>query len=175
MSKCTAFAFPVLAAFESDHGKTGSDLVFHVRPEKVVTAARDMAAKGYHIEDVCGLDMEEGFEVVYHFAHFDQSGRVTIRAVIPHDNPKIPTISHIYQGANWHERETHDFYGIEFTDHPNMTPLLLAEDADCHPLVKEDKKRKPASELFVEHMLAPEPEPAEEAGEAEEPATSEGA
>ena len=91
-----------------------------------MTAARDMAAKGYHIEDVCGLDMEEGFEVVYHFAHFDQSGRVTIRAVIPHDNPKIPTISHIYQGANWHERETHDFYGIEFTDHPNMTPLLLA-------------------------------------------------
>lgn len=178
MSACTTFAFPYLAAIESEFGRTGSNLVFHVRPEKVVTAARDMAAKGYFIEDVCGLDMEEGFEVVYHFSHFDQSGRITIRAVVPRDKPQIPTISHVFQGADWHERETHDFYGIEFTDHPNLTPLLLAEDADCHPLVKDDKKRKPAADLFVEHMLAPEPEvpePKTEDSEGKDQAKTEGA
>eukprot|EP00828_Plagiopyla_frontata_P011672 TRINITY_DN16480_c0_g1_i1.p1 TRINITY_DN16480_c0_g1~~TRINITY_DN16480_c0_g1_i1.p1 ORF type:complete len:176 (+),score=25.57 TRINITY_DN16480_c0_g1_i1:147-674(+) len=175
MSACTTFAFPMLAVIESDFAKTGSSLILHVRPDKVVTAARDMAAKGYFIEDVCGLDMAEGFEVVYHFTHAEQSGRITIRAVIPRDNPRISTISHIFQGANWHERETHDFFGIEFVDHPNLTPLLLAEDADCHPLVKEDKKRKPAVELYVDHMLGSPlaTESDENAGDTQ--ATSEGA
>ena len=78
-------------------------------------------------------------EVVYDFNHFDELCRVVIRTRVDRDTPEVPTISHIYQGANWHERETHDFFGIIFTGHPNLEPLLLPEDADFHPLLKDFK------------------------------------
>jgi len=51
----------------------------------------------------------------------------------------VPTISAVFPGANWHERETHDFFGIRFAGHPNLIPLLLPEDADYHPLRKDFK------------------------------------
>ncbi len=79
----------------------------------------------------------EEMEVVYDFNHAASLCRVVIRTRIPRDTPELPTISAIYPGANWHERETHDFFGIRFTGHPNLEPLLLPEDADFHPLLKD--------------------------------------
>lgn len=80
---------------------------------------------------------EDEFEVVYDFNHYQELCRVAIRARVPRSNPELPTISAIYPGANWHERETHDFFGIRFAGHPDLSPLLLPEDADFHPLRKD--------------------------------------
>lgn len=77
------------------------------------------------------------FEVVYDFNHFDGLCRVVVRTVLDRDNPEVPTISALYPGANWHEREQHDFFGIKFSGHPDLSPLLLPEDADFHPLLKD--------------------------------------
>jgi NADH-quinone oxidoreductase subunit C len=83
-----------------------------------------------------------GLEVVYQFASYDRLCRVKARVSVPRDLT-VPSICHIYQGANWHERETRDFYGIMFSDHPYLEPLLLCEeDKDFHPLLKEEKKLK---------------------------------
>jgi NADH-quinone oxidoreductase subunit C len=49
----------------------------------------------------------------------------------------VPSISEVFPGANWHERETHEFFGIRFLGHPNLSPLLLPEDATYHPLRKD--------------------------------------
>ncbi|MFZ5427761.1 MAG: NADH-quinone oxidoreductase subunit C [Thermodesulfobacteriota bacterium] len=78
-------------------------------------------------------------EAVYDFNRFDEPCRVVIRVRTPRANPVIPTISHIFQAAHWHERETHDFFGIKFEGHPYLVPLLLPEDADFHPLLKDYK------------------------------------
>lgn len=78
-------------------------------------------------------------EVVYDFNHFQENCRVVVRTRIPRDNPELPTISSIFPGANWHERETHDFFGVRFQGHPDLSPLLLPEDADFHPLLKDFK------------------------------------
>lgn len=82
---------------------------------------------------------EESFELVYDFNHFPQLCRVVIRTRVPRSNPELPTISPVYPGANWHERETHDFFGIVFSGHPDLSPFLLPEDADFHPLRKDYK------------------------------------
>ena len=83
-----------------------------------------------------------GLEVVYQFAKYDRLFRVKAHVSVSEDIT-VPSICHIYHGANWHERETHDFYGIMFSDHPNLEPLLLCEeDRDYHPLLKEEKKLK---------------------------------
>lgn len=82
---------------------------------------------------------EDELEVVYDFSHTKALCRVVVRARTPRSNPQIPTISEVFPGANWHERETHDFFGIEFVGHPDLSPLLLPEDADFHPLLKDFK------------------------------------
>jgi NADH-quinone oxidoreductase subunit C len=110
-------------------------------PEKIVAAVEIHDGEGFFLEAVTGVDWidEQQLEVVYDFNHVDELCRVVIRARLDRNNPAVPTISHIYQGANWHERETHDFFGIIFTGHPNLEPLLLPEDADFHPLLKDFK------------------------------------
>lgn len=79
-------------------------------------------------------------EVVYDFNRTDgELCRVVVRCRLERSNPEIPTICQLIPGANWHERETHDFFGIKFLGHPDLSPLLLAEDADFHPLLKDFK------------------------------------
>ena len=80
---------------------------------------------------------EDELEAVYDFNHYESLCWVTIRTRLPRSRPEVPTISPIYPGANWHERETHDFFGIIFVGHPCLEPLLLPEDADYHPLLKD--------------------------------------
>jgi NADH-quinone oxidoreductase subunit C len=76
-------------------------------------------------------------EVVYDFFYPHSGLRVVIRTSISRDNPELPSITSIFPGANWHERETHDFFGIRFVGHPNLAPFLLPEDATYHPLKKD--------------------------------------
>ena len=126
---------------ETNYKAKGYHLDVALPPEKVVAAAEILSRENFFIEAITGVDWieEQQLEVVYDFNHFAELCRVVIRSRVDRNNPEIPTISHIYQGANWHERETHDFFGIVFTGHPNLEPLLLPEDADFHPLLKDFK------------------------------------
>jgi NADH-quinone oxidoreductase subunit C len=79
-------------------------------------------------------------EVVYDYNRTDgELCRVVVRCRLERSKPEIPTICQLIPGANWHERETHDFFGIKFLGHPDLSPLLLPEDADFHPLLKDFK------------------------------------
>jgi len=126
---------------ETDYKAKGYHLDVDLPPEKVVAAAEILSRGNFFIEAITGVDWidEQQLEVVYDYNHFDELCRVVVRSRLDRSNPEIPTISHIYQGANWHERETHDFFGIKFIGHPNLEPLLLPEDADFHPLLKDFK------------------------------------
>jgi NADH-quinone oxidoreductase subunit C len=126
---------------ETDYKAKGYHLDVDLPPEKIPEAAEILLRENFFIESITGVDwIDDGqLESVYDFNHFDELCRVVLRTRTDRDNPAIPTISHIYQGANWHERETHDFFGIKFIDHPNLEPLLLPEDADFHPLLKDFK------------------------------------
>ena len=126
---------------ETDYKAKGYHLDVDLPPEKLPEAAEILLQEDFFIESITGVDwIDDGqLEAVYDFNHFDELCRVVLRTRTDRENPAIPTISHIYQGANWHERETHDFFGIKFIDHPNLEPLLLPEDADFHPLLKDFK------------------------------------
>jgi len=122
-----------------DYAKRGFHLDLKVDPSQVVEAARLFEGEGFAIDTLTGVDWikEEQFEVVYDYYHPRHAWRVAVRTRIPRDNPTLPTISPVFPGANWHEREARDFFGIHFAGHPNMEPLLLPEDADYHPLRKD--------------------------------------
>jgi len=126
---------------ETNYKAKGYHLDVELSPDKIPEAAEILLRENFFIESITGVDWidNEQLEAVYDFNHFDELCRVVIRTRTDRNNPAIPTISNIYQGANWHERETHDFFGIKFTGHPNLEPLLLPEDADFHPLLKDFK------------------------------------
>ncbi|MGS2588486.1 NADH-quinone oxidoreductase subunit C [Streptomyces hebeiensis] len=60
-----------------------------------------------------------------------------VRTTVPHDAAVLPSAVHVYAGAAWHERETHEMFGVSFTGHPHLAPLLLPEEFEGHPLRKD--------------------------------------
>ncbi|MEU4906910.1 NADH-quinone oxidoreductase subunit C, partial [Streptomyces sp. NPDC022067] len=60
-----------------------------------------------------------------------------VRTTVPHDAATLPTATGVYAGAAWHERETHEMFGIGFTGHPGLAPLLLPDGFEGHPLRKD--------------------------------------
>jgi NADH-quinone oxidoreductase subunit C len=122
-----------------DYRLKGYHLEATVQPDQVVLAAQLMDREGFSLDTITGVDwLGEGqMEVVYDYFHPRRGFRAVVRARIPRENPEIPTLSQVFPGANWHERETHDFFGIRFLGHPDLSPFLLPEEADYHPLRKD--------------------------------------
>lgn len=84
-------------------------------------------------------DNEEGKElvIVYHLHSLSNNFRLRLKSYLPIENPSIATITDIYSTANWMERETFDFFGINFENHPNLIRILNEETMDYFPLRKE--------------------------------------
>ena len=83
-------------------------------------------------------------EVVYHLSSFTHRHRFVLKVLLPRwkDNkpgelPEVPSVTGLWQGANWHEREVYDLSGIWFTGHPELRRILLSEDWLGHPLRKD--------------------------------------
>lgn len=124
----------------TDFTKHGSHLDVLCRPDQVVSVAHLMDREGYFLEAISGVDWldKQQFEVLYDYNRLGgEHCRVMVRTRVPRNEPVVPTISAIFPAADWHERETFDFYGIHFQDHPNLIRILLPEDADFHPLRKD--------------------------------------
>ena len=127
---------------ERDYAVHGYHLDAQVSAEQVVEAVSILDKAEFFIESITGVDWikDNQLEVVYDFSRYDfDLCRVVIRTRVDRNAPEVPTITGVYAGANWHERETHDFFGIKFIGHPHLVPLLLPEDADFHPLLKDFK------------------------------------
>jgi NADH-quinone oxidoreductase subunit C len=84
-------------------------------------------------------ELDEGFSVVVHVADLSRHPvlHLLVRTRIPREAPVLTSATGVYRGAAWHERETHEMFGIEFDGHPGLDPLLLPDGFDGHPLRKE--------------------------------------
>jgi NADH-quinone oxidoreductase subunit C len=97
-----------------------------------------------HLADLTAVDFstypgDEGprFEVVYNLISTVHRHRIRLKVRVPEEDPRIDTVSSIWQTANWHERETYDLMGIKFDGHPDLRRILMPEDWEGHPLRKE--------------------------------------
>jgi NADH:ubiquinone oxidoreductase subunit C len=104
---------------------------------RALRAARDDL--GCHYFDwLSAVDLgDEGFRIVAHVWSLDRHDGILVRTLVARDAASLPTVTSVYRGADWHERETHEMFGIDFVGHPNLVPLLLPEQFDGHPLRKE--------------------------------------
>ncbi|UQZ88447.1 NADH-quinone oxidoreductase subunit C [Deltaproteobacteria bacterium Smac51] len=119
--------------------KTGLTCSAVFTPSQVVTAVRKIYEAGYFLEDISVMQVKEGFLATYHFDSTANPGRVALRALSPEG--RFLSITSIYQGAEWHERESADFFGVSFIANTNPVPLLLPDDfQEAPPLLKAEKE-----------------------------------
>ncbi|MFD0394424.1 NADH-quinone oxidoreductase subunit C [Streptomyces nogalater] len=74
-----------------------------------------------------------GFRVAAHVVALHPVRRLLVRTTVPHDAPVLPSAVGVYAGAAWHERETHEMFGVVFEGHPGLEHLLLPENFEGHP------------------------------------------
>jgi len=89
---------------------------------------------------VAGVDWlprEPRFEVVYNLLSLTHRTRLMLKVPVSAEQPSVPSVARLWPTANWHERETFDFYGIRFEGHPDLTRILLPEDWEGWPLRKD--------------------------------------
>jgi NADH-quinone oxidoreductase subunit C len=115
-----------------------------VRPERYEEMARflrDDPAMGFDFFDfLAAVDYTpkgRGFQVVTHLYSTTNHHHVRLKVDCDADEPRCPTLSDVYSGANWHEREAAELFGIMFDGHPHLVKLLLPEQFEGHPLRKD--------------------------------------
>ncbi|MGE9289892.1 MAG: NADH-quinone oxidoreductase subunit C [Puniceicoccales bacterium] len=91
--------------------------------------------------DVTAIDWDQDsprFSVVYHLYSIQESRYVrVVTNCLDDENPSVPSVVALFPGANWHERETYDMFGIRFEGHPDLRRILMWEEYPYHPLRKE--------------------------------------
>ena len=80
---------------------------------------------------------EPRFEVVYHLYSLDRGHRLRLRVPVPESDPAVESLTPLWKGANFLEREVWDLFGIRFTGHPDLRRILLYEEFEGHPLRKD--------------------------------------
>jgi NADH-quinone oxidoreductase subunit C len=81
-------------------------------------------------------------EVIYHLYSIPYNHHFALKVQVPRNLPgqhlpAVPTVSHVWRSADWHEREVYDLVGISFPDHPDLRRILCAADWEGHPLRKD--------------------------------------
>jgi len=92
------------------------------------------------LTDLCGIHYpgrEKELGVIYHLHNLVENKRLRIKTFVTKANPKVESVSQVFSAANWMERETFDFYGVDFVGHPNQKRILNVEYMDYFPMRKE--------------------------------------
>ena len=138
----TTFPEAVLSTHED---QARSELSARVAASCIVEIATflhdDPAASFDHITDICSADYPEDaerFEVIYHLLSLPHRTRIRLKARVTEDDPTIASVTGVWKGANFMEREVYDLMGIRFSGHPDLRRILMPEDYDeGYPLRKD--------------------------------------
>lgn len=90
-----------------------------------------------HLSMISAVDYEDRFEVVYHITSYQHRLFLELITATPKDDPSVDSISSVWGGANWQEREAYDLMGVVFRSHPKLERILLPKDVLYHPLRKD--------------------------------------
>ncbi|MGI6119763.1 MAG: NADH-quinone oxidoreductase subunit C [Desulfosporosinus sp.] len=89
------------------------------------------------LHDLCGLDLGDHFAVVYHLSSLRGPQFLRVKAMVERENPVIDSVTNIWQGANFLEREAFDMFGIVFKGHPDLKRIYMWDNFEGYPLRKD--------------------------------------
>lgn len=115
---------------------------FEVKPDDLLEVTKklrdDDQLKLDFLCNISGVDTGEHFEVAYSLASISLKHRVDIKLQLPYEGAEVQSVQTIWAGANWHEREIWELYGINIKDHDNLTRFLLPDEWDeGYPMRKD--------------------------------------
>lgn len=133
------------------HAQAGDETIYLAAEHvvSVVTYLRDDPAMNFNMfidctaVDKAGFPGHDGprFEVVYHFYSLAKNHRIRLKVALDEDELVVDSIAHLYQSANWFERETWDMFGVRFRNSPDHRRILLYEEFEGHPLRRDYPQR----------------------------------
>jgi NADH-quinone oxidoreductase subunit C len=134
------FGTDLLNAYESYGMKT-----VVVNSERILDVMKflkeDPELNFHFLTDLCGVhypnNAGQELGVIYHLHNFMKNTRLRVEAFFSSENPHIATMTSLWSAANWMERETYDFYGIDFEGHPDMRRILNMDDLGYFPMLKQ--------------------------------------
>jgi NADH-quinone oxidoreductase subunit C len=139
----------VPAAIEAwdGHAVTGGsqnfgEVLLWIAPERIVDVCRFLKEQ-QGFEQLTGLTaidrypLEPRFEVLYLVHSIAKNERIKLKVVLAGENPAVASVTPVWEGANWYERETFDLFGIRFEGHPNLKRLMMPEEWEGHPLRRD--------------------------------------
>jgi len=142
--------FPVIAALLNNApdaivlgGKFDrGELTLEIAPEHIVDvcAYLKQSQNFVRLSTVTGVDWypeEPRFEVVYHLHSPERNERLRLKCRLAGANPEIDSVTPVWRGAGWYERETFDLFGISFRSHPDLRRIMLPDDWEGYPLRKD--------------------------------------
>ena len=141
------------------------EITFYIRRHQLPDVARLLrddpglrfefcsGVSGVHFPDEKGRELH----AVYHLLSMTHNRRIRLEVAAPDDDPHIPSVVSVYPTADWHERETYDFFGIVFDGHPALTRIQMPDDWPGHP----QRKDYPLGGIPVEYKGATIPPPDE--------------
>ena len=125
------------------HAVAHGELTIHAQAADIVKVTSflrdDPGCAFYSIIDITAIDWpsrDKRFDVVYHFLSPTKNARVRVKIETDEATP-VASLTDVFAGANWFERETYDLYGVLFTGHPDLRRLLTDYGFDGHPLRKD--------------------------------------
>ncbi|MGA2592953.1 MAG: NADH-quinone oxidoreductase subunit C [Bryobacteraceae bacterium] len=133
-------------AFDADAAASGKldrgELTLEIARQKIVSVCRFLKVelRFVRLSTITGVDWypeEPRFEVVYHLHSLDRNERLRVKCRIPGDDPEIDSVTGVWRGANWFERETFDLFGVRFRNHPDLRRIMLPDEWEGHPLRKD--------------------------------------
>jgi len=117
------------------------ELTLTVAPETIREAAATVLAAGYNaFEDVTAVDWlpsEPRFQLSYHILSHKYKERIRLKGWVDGQDPVIESVTSVWPGANYYEREVFDLFGIRFDGHPNLRRIMMPEEWVGHPLRKD--------------------------------------
>ncbi len=122
----------------------------YVPREKLLEVCRVLATDPQfglaYLSFVSAIDWPERAEldVLYHLYSHQTRQELALKVRVPRDDARLPSVTGIWDGANWHERETYDLLGIVFEGHPNLRRIMMTDDWIGHPLRKDYVYQDPA-------------------------------
>ncbi|MDD5148906.1 MAG: NADH-quinone oxidoreductase subunit C [Flavobacterium sp.] len=102
----------------------------------------DPTLRFHFLTDLCGIHypdniVERQFAVVYHMHNWYENKRIKVKTFLNREKPELKSVSNIFPCSNWMERETYDFYGINFIGHPQLKRILNMDEMVSFPMRKE--------------------------------------
>ena len=116
----------------------GDYLALDIDRENLVAVSRFLRDQlGFDLLScISGVDMLDHLETVYHLRSTTRGQLLQLKVRIDHEKPEVDSIVSVWPTANWLERETYDMFGIRFTGHPDLRRMLLDDDFEGYPLLK---------------------------------------